>query len=257
MTNGGNRSQSARPKIAAMERGPGPARYNLPTLTGAQAHDTTKKLHPAYSFGTRTGNSIFKKDFGPGPSHALDPAITYRGHEGNPHYSLSSRHKELLPFNTPGPGSYAPEKSKTCYQGEKNTPAYSMGSRTRFRKRDAVPSPNSYSLPILMGPHIPNRASSACYTLSARLRLGGFGTDYANTPGPGKYGRITPEVYQKKSPAYSILGRSFMPGDSTKKPGPGSHSPEKVTATQRSPPKYSMGVRHSEYMCPLIIEVSD
>ena len=45
--------------------------------------------------------------------------------------------------------------------------------------------------------------------------------------------------------------------DSTKKPGPGSHSPEKVTATQRSPPKYSMGVRHSEYMCPLIIEVSD
>ena len=77
---------------------------------------------------------------------------------------------------------------------------------------DAVPSPNSYSLPILMGPHIPNRASSACYTLSARLRLGGFGTDYANTPGPGKYGRITPEVYQKKSPAYSILGRSFMPG---------------------------------------------
>ena len=79
--------------------------------------------------------AVFKKDFGPGPSHALDPAITYRGHEGNPHYSLSSRHKELLPFNTPGPGSYAPEKSKTCYQGEKNTPAYSMGSRTRFRKR--------------------------------------------------------------------------------------------------------------------------
>ena len=45
--------------------------------------------------------------------------------------------------------------------------------------------------------------------------------------------------------------------DTTQKPGPGAHSPEKVKITKRSPPAYSLGVRHSEYLCPLIIEVAD
>ena len=45
--------------------------------------------------------------------------------------------------------------------------------------------------------------------------------------------------------------------DTTQKPGPGAHSPEKVKITKHSPPAYSMGIRHSEYLCPLIIEVAD
>lgn len=78
--------------------------------------------------------AVFRRDFGPGPSHAIDPAITHRGHDGTPHYSLSSRHKELTPFNTPGPGTYAPETSPSCFQGEKQLPAYTMSARTRYRK---------------------------------------------------------------------------------------------------------------------------
>ena len=44
--------------------------------------------------------------------------------------------------------------------------------------------------------------------------------------------------------------------DNTLKPGPGAHSPEKSGNSKKSP-SYTMGVRHSEYMCPLIIDVSD
>ena len=53
----------------------------------------------------------------PSPGHAIDPSITHRGKDDTPHYSLSSRHKELVPFNTPGPGTYGPEKKATCFQG--------------------------------------------------------------------------------------------------------------------------------------------
>ena len=42
-----------------------------------------------------------------------------------------------------------------------------------------------------------------------------------------------------------------------KRPGPGSHSPEKVYANKPRAPKFSMGIRHSEYLTPLIVEVLD
>jgi hypothetical protein len=48
------------------------------------------------------------------------------------------------------------------------------------------------------------------------------------TPGPGTYGTIIPHLYKKKSPAYTLSGHCAMPGDSTQKPGPGAHSPERV-----------------------------
>ncbi len=77
---------------------------------------------------------------------------------------------------------------------------------------DANPSPNTYSLPTLIGPRIPNRASSACYSLASRPKTGGFDEDYAKTPGPARYGAQTPDLYGKKAPAYTMLGRQFMPG---------------------------------------------
>ena len=45
--------------------------------------------------------------------------------------------------------------------------------------------------------------------------------------------------------------------DSTKKPGPGAYSPEKVTVNKPSAPGFSMGIRHSEYVAPLIVEIHD
>jgi len=45
--------------------------------------------------------------------------------------------------------------------------------------------------------------------------------------------------------------------DSTQKPGPGAHYPERVYINKKSPPKFSMGIRHSDYTTPLIVEVTE
>ena len=77
---------------------------------------------------------------------------------------------------------------------------------------DASLSPNTYTLLSLLGPHIPNRPSSARYSMAGRQKLGGFDTDYAKTPGPAGYPVMSPDSYQKKAPVYSMLSRQFMPG---------------------------------------------
>ena len=81
-----------------------------------------------------------------------------------------------------------------------------------FQLGDANPSPNSYSLPSMIGPRVPNRTSSAYYSMAKRISLGGFDTDYAKTPGPARYATTDPDNYQKKAPTYSMLSRNFMPG---------------------------------------------
>ena len=50
-----------------------------------------------------------------------------------------------------------------------------------------------------------------------------------------------------------MLGRNNMPGDGTRKPGPGSHSPERVHINKRKAPQHSFGIRHSNYTAPLIV----
>lgn len=50
------------------------------------------------------------------------------------------------------------------------------------------------------------------------------------TPGPGNYSTTHPSIYKSKPPGYSMTSRNPMPGDGTTKPGPGAHSPEKVSA---------------------------
>ena len=112
--------------------------------------------------------------------------------------------------------------------------------------------------------------------MAYRSSTGSFSEDLAKTPGPGHYNAVAPNVYVKKAPGYSMLGRSYMPGgmlttimlkndnrarltcifkivfppfpDSTKKPGPGAYSPEKVSCNKKSSPKFSLGIRHSEYV---------
>jgi len=68
---------------------------------------------------------------------------------------------------------------------------------------------------------------------------------------------LDPNVVKRRGPAYSILGRSYMPGDSTQKPGPGAHFPERVRSNKKAAPSFSLGIRHSEFITPLIIDVHD
>ena len=56
---------------------------------------------------------------------------------------------------------------------------------------------------------------------------------------------------------YQNLILLFFLLDNTKKPGPDVYAPEKVTVNKRTAASYSMGVRHSEYTAPLIVDIPD
>ena len=64
---------------------------------------------------------------------------------------------------------------------------------------------------------------------------------------------VDPNTFKNQRPAYSMTGRTQLPGDRTSKPGPGAHSPEKVYVTMRQAPVSSFGIRHSEYTTPIIV----
>jgi hypothetical protein len=240
-----------KPIIAAKLRGPGPGRYGLPSTVGYVAHDFTKHRKPAYPFGQRLGESFVSKICSPGPIYFIDAKYTRHGSDGTPNYSLLGRPKDPNEFKTPGPGSYKPEQAHP--QGERHAPKYSMASRTRYRRCDSYPAANAYGLPSLLGSKVPNKVSSASYSMTGRQRTGGFDEDLSKTPGAARYPVVDPSKYRRNAPSYSMLSRTFMPGDKTDKPGPGAHHPEIVRLHLKQTPQYSMSGRHSEYITPLII----
>ncbi|XP_077971566.1 ciliary microtubule associated protein 1A-like isoform X1 [Styela clava] len=239
--------------IAARERGPGPGRYGLPSTVGFKGHDFTKHQKPSYSFGMRLDNSMFSKDVSPGPKYLIESRYTRHGPEGEPKYSMLARQPELRPFNNPGPGTYRVESVHP--QNERCAPRYSMSARTQYRRFDANPSPNTYKLPSALGSNVPNKPSSACYTLRGRTSAMGFAEDLAKTPGPAGYRVPNYNTVRRAAPQYSLSARCYMPSDSTKKPGPGAHNAERVSYHLKRSPSFSMGIRHSEFITPLIIDV--
>jgi len=237
-------------QIAAKSKGPGPGRYLLPSTCGKEGHDISQKKAASYSFGKYLGSSFINKVCSPGPVYWVDPALTRHGKDGTARYTQQGRHAEISVFNTPGPGRY---HNENCHpQGERNAPKYSMGSRTRYRKSDNYPSANHYNLPSLMGPKIPNMAASSAFTMKSRRQIGSFTQDLSKTPGPARYDIVPQDRYSQRPPQFSMLARRFVPGDKTNKPGPGKYYPENVKINKKSVPKYSMGIRHSEYIAPLI-----
>jgi hypothetical protein len=70
-----------------------------------------------------------------------------------------------------------------------------------------------------------NHRQAPSYTISGRTKE----HERVLTPGPGAYNNSSPDNYKtRRSPSYSISSRHVIPSDSTQKPGPGAHSPEKV-----------------------------
>ena len=245
--------QVKRPMIAAKITGPGAGRYMLPPTIGYIGHDFTRFKHPAYSFGIRLVCKMFEAmKHSPGPIYFVEPQYTRFGKDGTPKYTMLARPHDLESFKTPGPGAY---NNELCHpQGERNAPKYSMASRTRYRRCDSNPAPNTYTLPSMLGSHVIGKESSASYSMTGRPDTGRFDEDLAKAPGAATYRIVDPNIYKYQAPIYSMLARRFMPGDKTKKPGPGAHYPELVTANKPKPPEYSMGIRHSEFITPLITE---
>lgn len=243
--------------ISAMYSTPGPA-YALPGIIGQKDHDprSVYQKGAAYSFGLKSGK--FKDECSPGPAYYPNPKITREGKDGTPAYSLYSRHADKLIFNVPGPGAYKPEENTVMETAFHKQPAYTFGIKHKSRGSDNTPAPNYYSLPGMLGKTIQSgKRQAPSYTLTGRSKIGGFDEDMQKTPGPGNYNTCDPNIFRNKQPLYSMLGRNVMPGDSTQKPGPGSHSPEKVYVNKRSAPNFSFGIRHSQYEAPLIVDVKD
>ncbi|KAK3708610.1 hypothetical protein QZH41_011777 [Actinostola sp. cb2023] len=215
------------PPINATFRGPGPGRYMLPTTCSYSGHDFSKNRKPCYSFGTRHLHAL-TNDCSPGPKYLANSRLTKNGLEGNPKHSLggTDRYAKRTIFNVPGAGEYSPEQHHIPH--ERKAPSYSFGSRTKYSKNNVTPSPSSYSLPALIGPKVVSKKSAAAHSMTGRSNIGGFSEDLQKTPGPGTYKVTSPNKVKGRCPSYSINGRNFMPGDSTLKPGPGQHSPEKV-----------------------------
>ncbi|KAK2188776.1 hypothetical protein NP493_123g07013 [Ridgeia piscesae] len=229
--------------IAAMYSSPGPC-YALPGLVGQTGHDP-RSVHfkgPAYPFGIRHGK--FQDDCSPGPCYFPDPKIYRDGKDGTPHYSLYGRHPELSRFKVPGPGTYSPEKSgPSAYYAPPN---YTFGMKHMSRKLDQIPGPNVYTLPKMLGPVIVGgKVQAPCYSVVGRSKIGSFSEDLKKTPGPGTYDETDPRIYKVRDPEYSLTSRHIMPGDTTRKPGPGAHCPERVRMT-------SVGSRGQ--LCPQIGE---
>lgn len=245
------RTKPRRP-IAAMHKGPGPV-YALPSVLGYQNHCQTKRVLPAYTISSRHGQDT--EDCSPGPKYAIEKGFTRTGPDGAAKVGISGRHADLTSFMTPSPDKYpldaAGKWTHPC------PPAYSMASRTKHSKTDNTPSPNAYSLPTTLGEKCVDKSSAPCPGIRSRPGVGGFSEDLQKTPGPGAYKVPDPNLYKGRCPAVSMTGKNVLPGDSTVKPGPGSHKPEGVTANRRQAPAFSFGIRHSEYIAPLIAEPAD
>jgi len=176
--------------------------------------------------------------------------------DGTPHYSLYGRQQDGTSFKPPGPGAYSPEGSGPS--SKPMPPAYSFGVRHKHRKTDNTPAANCYTLPNMLGTTIQSAKRQApCYSLTGRNKTGSFHEDLQKTPGPGAYNTTNPNNYRQQQPQYSMTSRNIMPGDSTMKPGPGAHSPERVWVHKNQQPQFSFGIRHSQYLAPLIVDVQD
>ncbi|KAI4535383.1 hypothetical protein MG293_014609 [Ovis ammon polii] len=196
---------------------------------------------------------------GPGPAQYLRPSCTgYIDHDVSmfqePAYTLHARHSEKRLSPTPAPCHYHLEKTRP--PGERRAPEYSLGFRCPYRVMDPNPGPNRYQMPLLLGPNLPANKAAPCYSL-AHLDKNWFYKNMSRGPGPAAHPRPEPSVYQNRSPVYSMAKRFGYPVDHTPRPGPGSHNVQQVTAHKPRPPAFTMGIKHSPCLCPLVIDIRD
>ena len=234
--------------VEARHRGPGPGRYMLPSTLGYKEHDITKYKQPAHSFGMKLESGLLKTcQHSPGPIYAFDSMYTKHGKDGSPHFSIYGRIQPLTVQETPSPATYFSERVPLLH--ERKAPKYSMLSRQRYRQNDFGPAPNSYSLPSMLG-RVPHKAGGVSYSFGCRTKI--CELDRSSVPGSAHYKVVSPNVYRTRAPAHLLGRRVFMPEDMTVKPGPGTYYPEKVTINRPKAPGFSGGVRHSDYITPLI-----
>ncbi|XP_006164547.1 outer dense fiber protein 3 [Tupaia chinensis] len=153
-------------------------------------------------------------------------------------------------YSSPGPKYLIPPTTGFM----KHTPTKLRAPAYSFRGAPTL-RPAAYMLPVVMGPHTVGKVSQPSYSIKGRSKLGGFSDDLHKTPGPAAYRQTDVQVTKFKAPQYTMAARVEPPGDKTLKPGPGAHSPEKVTLTKPCAPVVTFGIKHSDYMTPLVVDI--
>ncbi|XP_049864788.1 outer dense fiber protein 3-like isoform X1 [Schistocerca gregaria] len=224
-------------------RGPGSGTYMLPPLIGFKNHDATKYRNPAYTISGYI--KPIDKRLSPGPCYGLERNFTQHGRDGIPAYTMAAHIKPLSTCRVPGPGAYWVERVPPMK--EDRAPVYTMKSRTKQRPGDKIPGPNTYGLPPYIGPRIPNKTSFPAYTMTGKpIEL-----KRDRMPGPCAYTPVSLNIFKKKYPQYTLIGRNYPPGDKSKIPGPLAYNP--MYRVQTNPPRFSFGIKHSPYTTPIIL----
>ncbi|KAF7462486.1 outer dense fiber protein 3B isoform X4 [Marmota monax] len=243
------RPHRPRGPIAALYRGPGP-KYQLPPNTGYIRHDPSRPRAPAYTFGARFPTQ--QSTCGPGPSHLVPSRMTVRGPDSAPAYSICGRLRHSAPFRTPGPGRYFPERAGNATYP--SAPRHTIASRNwGVHAEPQGPGPGAYTVPSLLGPRVIGKVSAPTYSIYGRTRVGSCFEDLSKTPGPCAYHVVNPGVYKTRAPQFTMLARTSFPQDSTLKPGPAAYNVDQ----HRKPRGWTFGIRHSDYLAPMVTNVDD
>ncbi|XP_008014015.2 protein CIMAP1C isoform X1 [Chlorocebus sabaeus] len=243
------------PVIMAMIKGPGPAKYLRPSCTGYIDHDISMFKAPAYTLHSRHSEKRNMGHSSPGPCYLLDPKVTRFGMSSGPQVPMEERISNLRLNPTLASCQYYFEKIHP--PGERRAPQYTFGYRRPYRVMDPNPAPNQYQMPLLLGPNTPVSRAAPSYSLASRDKNWFYKEDVAGGPGPTRYARPEPSTYQNRSPTYSMAKRFAYPLDLTPRPGPGSHEVQQVTVHKPHIPAFTMGIKHSLHLCPLVIDVRD
>ncbi|XP_070190716.1 ciliary microtubule associated protein 1A-like isoform X2 [Littorina saxatilis] len=214
---------------------------------------------------TKTSSWKKKSQSFPGPQYSVNGGQTPRGTGYSPSYSITGRPRRSVWDSMMSGGRSAP--APNCYHISDNSsawehkaPVYSIGAPFHSDKRRSGPAPNSYQLPPTMGSRLPNIRAAPASTLRGKGSSNkGFAYDNARTPGPAAYSAVDQAFTMKRSPGFSMKGRTKLPAIKDASPGPGYYDPGSMENVTKTSPRFSIGVRHHDSIRPLftLADVSD
>ncbi|XP_031511997.1 outer dense fiber protein 3B isoform X3 [Papio anubis] len=214
------RPHRPRGPIAAHYGGPGP-KYKLPPNTGRY-------------FPERAGNAMYPS----APRHTIAPRNWGVQAEQQSPGEARKAHPSTVGLPTPNRGPPS---------GSWDHPAPVHGDPLPPSPASS-PGPGAYTVPSLLGPRVIGKVSAPTYSIYGRRAAGSFFEDLSKTPGPCAYHVVSPGVYKSRAPQFTMLARTSLPQDNTQKPGPAAYNVDQ----QRKPRGWSFGIRHSDYLAPLV-----
>ncbi|KAI4586008.1 hypothetical protein MJG53_003795 [Ovis ammon polii x Ovis aries] len=159
---------------------------------------------------------------------------------------------------------YFPERAGNA--AYPSAPRHTIAPRNwGLRLESQTPGPGTYTMPSLLGPRVVGKVSAPNYSIYGRSAVGSFCEDLSKTPGPCAYHAVNPGVYKPRAPQFSMLPRTSFPQGNTLNPGPAAYNVDQVVCSfrvkgrrrHRKPRGWTFGIRHSDYLAPMLTEADD